>query len=420
MLKFLGKVGKGAFNVLGDVAGMTVPGQRWREMKDEERLKEALATGDPEEVAKYNPQLARQMVGLDSDQEGLEQTREENSRGDQEIVRQAAMRASRAIRALEERGIPRDEAFDRIANASGSLFGTPEQLGQFKEFFTQNEDPYKLIEESLMGAEGPGLMQVGRNIFDPATREWIMSPEQTSAAPDNQDWGASGGFVYNKNTGEVRKMSAGAEPGGSVKERTQTEGIERLQQVLGDTLQAHVMLYEADGAVSPGQGLVKNARNYVLAKTFLGDVVRVGGGEEAEKEEIRNTIENRRPLILQSIMQATGMSARSLDSNRELEFYLQAASDPAAGFTTNVAALDTLSRIFGAGSILDKVELPEDVRQKVRSMSARMLEENPISIEKLREADTSGAPDAPPGDLPDDVKDAWDYLTDEDKQLWLN
>lgn len=68
-----------------------------------------------------------------------------------------------------------------------------------------------------------------------------------------------------------------------------------------------------------------------------------------QEQSIRNQINQLRPLLLQDIRQASEMGARGLDSEKELEFYLQAATDPTADIQTNLKALDVLDRAYGLG-----------------------------------------------------------------------
>jgi hypothetical protein len=68
----------------------------------------------------------------------------------------------------------------------------------------------------------------------------------------------------------------------------------------------------------------------------------LGGALGTEEQSYRNKINQMRPLLLQEIRQATAMGARGLDSNKELEFYIQAATDPARDIQSNRAALQVL------------------------------------------------------------------------------
>jgi hypothetical protein len=76
---------------------------------------------------------------------------------------------------------------------------------------------------------------------------------------------------------------------------------------------------------------------------FLGNMVGT------ENQSARNSIAQTRPLLLNAIKQATGMSAKQMDSNAELKMYLAAATDPKLDIKANMAALDSLDRLYGLG-----------------------------------------------------------------------
>ena len=69
----------------------------------------------------------------------------------------------------------------------------------------------------------------------------------------------------------------------------------------------------------------------------------------SEEQEIRNMINTSRPLLLQQIRQATEMGVKGMDTPKELEFYLQAATDPKYTLKTNLSALRLLNDIYGIG-----------------------------------------------------------------------
>lgn len=78
-----------------------------------------------------------------------------------------------------------------------------------------------------------------------------------------------------------------------------------------------------------------------------------------EPQSIRDRINAMRPLLINNIRQASEMGVRGLDSEKELEFYLQAATDPERDITANIAALNVLNKAYGMGkgiSIDPKIE----------------------------------------------------------------
>ena len=69
-----------------------------------------------------------------------------------------------------------------------------------------------------------------------------------------------------------------------------------------------------------------------------------------ENQSLRNGVAQTRPLLLQAIMKATGMSAKQMDSNTELKLYLSTATDPTLDVQTNKRALDMIEKLYGSGA----------------------------------------------------------------------
>ena len=84
-----------------------------------------------------------------------------------------------------------------------------------------------------------------------------------------------------------------------------------------------------------------------ISASNLGQAVQRRMGTEAQS--IRNTIGSIRPLLMNDIRQASEMGARGLDSEKELEFYLQAATDPQRDIQSNIAAIEILDKAYGLG-----------------------------------------------------------------------
>lgn len=86
-----------------------------------------------------------------------------------------------------------------------------------------------------------------------------------------------------------------------------------------------------------------------LSGSYIGRAT--GHALGGENQRIRESIENTRPLLLQAIKSATGMSAKQMDSNVELKMYLMAATDPTKSLESNKEALATLVRLYGIGGV---------------------------------------------------------------------
>jgi hypothetical protein len=68
-----------------------------------------------------------------------------------------------------------------------------------------------------------------------------------------------------------------------------------------------------------------------------------------KEQSMRNQIKMMQPLLIQDIRKASAMGARGLDSEKELAFYLRAASDPSLDLQSNLQALEVLDKAYGLG-----------------------------------------------------------------------
>lgn len=123
-------------------------------------------------------------------------------------------------------------------------------------------------------------------------------------------------------------------------------GKETVSKVLEELKGAFGQLSQKGAAIDTTQGTLSNIQNRIAASA-PGQMVT--GAIGTEEQSIRNTIAMTRPLLIQAIRQATGMSAKAMDSNAELQFYLQAATDPTKDLQANMKAIEALDRAFGLG-----------------------------------------------------------------------
>lgn len=84
-----------------------------------------------------------------------------------------------------------------------------------------------------------------------------------------------------------------------------------------------------------------------LSGTGVGQWIgQVAGTENATS---RDVIRMSRPALMQSIVKASGMSAKQIDSNAEMKLMLDQATDPSAGYEANMKALNNLEKRFTGG-----------------------------------------------------------------------
>ena len=69
-----------------------------------------------------------------------------------------------------------------------------------------------------------------------------------------------------------------------------------------------------------------------------------------ENQKARDIIAQTRPLMLADIKKATGMTASEMNSDRELQMWLSAATDPSKGYEANMEAIKNLRNKYGLGT----------------------------------------------------------------------
>jgi hypothetical protein len=185
--------------------------------------------------------------------------------------------------------------------------------------------------------------------------------------------------------GKAAATERGKYEGGEEKRK---EGKQRLTTILGGLAKDYMELDKTGGVVNPDKGVMEN----LAARGKSSGVGQfIAGATGAKEQSIRQQINNSRPLLIQGIMQATGMSARALDSNKELEFYLQAVTNPQSDLHSNLIAIDAIDKTYGLGGVLQRV-LPKEVYEKVSRDAARQLQTRPIPKPEGESGETPATP----------------------------
>lgn len=168
---------------------------------------------------------------------------------------------------------------------------------------------------------------------------------------------------------------SGKEPTAAKREEQVGQGRETVSGIVSELRGKYEELSKSGGIVDPEKGVLSNIIAGVASSgpgQFAGNIVGT------ENQSSRNTIAQTRPLLLNAIKQATGMSAKQMDSNAELKMYLAAATDPKLDIKANLAALDNLDRLYGLGSQAGNVS-----SGNVRKAAYERTATNPQTGEKL-------------------------------------
>jgi len=134
---------------------------------------------------------------------------------------------------------------------------------------------------------------------------------------------------------------------------TKSEAKTQLTDIVGSLKKNYETLKEQGGIVSSQESGFGNigAR---ISSSGVGQAI--GGAVGAKTQEERQKIEQTRPLLLNLIKNATGMSAQQMNSNAEMQLYLNAATNPQLSYEANLEALKNLDRLYGLGVVAKDIE----------------------------------------------------------------
>jgi hypothetical protein len=136
-------------------------------------------------------------------------------------------------------------------------------------------------------------------------------------------------------------------PGGPADQKAQNIDTGRQTvSTLIDTLKSQYdILKESGGIVSTKNSALSNAPSALASSDFGQSLGKTFG---TQNQSARNTISQSKPILLQAISKALGVSSKQLDSNRELQLYLDAVSNPKLDYETNIGILNQLAELYGA------------------------------------------------------------------------
>jgi hypothetical protein len=174
------------------------------------------------------------------------------------------------------------------------------------------------------------------------------------------------------------------------------------------TLSQHYLDLDSMGAIlSTDRNTLENLFAAGSASSVGQAFGRITG---SDAQSVRSSINKLKPLILQDIRQSTDMGARGLDSERELDFYLQGATDEKTDIQSNIAAIIVLDEAFGNGQVGEQLRTltNDSLIQNVRQQGKFILDGG---LRKPGQVETPAAPAAIPGDI--------SGLSDEEIKLQL-
>jgi hypothetical protein len=156
-----------------------------------------------------------------------------------------------------------------------------------------------------------------------------------------------GSIVYVAPEEALGKTPASQAP--TVGERTAARKADvakkNVDEITTSIAEKYAELDKLDGVPSTRRGMLSNIQAYGAAV-----VPQAGRALGTQEQSLRDSIGQIRPLLMQAIKDATGMSAQQMNSNVELQLYLNSATSPDIALEANVAALNNLSNLYGLGT----------------------------------------------------------------------
>ena len=177
-------------------------------------------------------------------------------------------------------------------------------------------------------------------------------PAEMGAAPLSVDASATGGTTINPSV--VRTPPTAGQERQAETARLKEEGQKTVNTVLGTLNRQYQGLVNEGGITDTSKGTLANLKASA-SSNVAGQMV--GGAIGSKAQQFRDSVAQTRPLLLNAIKNASGMSAQQLNSNVELQTYLKAATDTGLSIQANVEAMNNISKLFGLGEEF-KIEPP--------------------------------------------------------------
>jgi len=211
----------------------------------------------------------------------------------------------------------------------------------------QGEPPPGLVSEAVKSFKRPNAQEVG----DKEEAKYIVKQKYVSAIKFAEEEGKM--LAQIKNNADLIE-SKGEVTGVQKKE----DANKRLSGVLAGMAE-HYSILNAKKAIVNVDNTTSENIIASLGSSMVGQYAQKVVGTETQS--LRNSIKNSQPLLINFIRQASEMGARGLDSEKELSFYLQAATDPTRDIQSNIAAMVILDEAYGTGELSDTFRKTLDI-----------------------------------------------------------
>lgn len=237
----------------------------------------------------------------------------------------------------------------RPAAPSASTFGNLDQPLANPPVSTQLTGP------GAAGLAGPGVMQ-------PPGAAPIIQPR--AAAPAAQEMLSPKAEAVRLETEAREKAQANVKR--EDEERTKGRVKGEFQSTLDDVTRNYRKLGDLGVLITPETPAAQRARTFLMAQA-----PGVAGVIDPKTGAPMQAIQNLRQSLVSSLMGATGMTAKQIDSNAEMKAYLDSLTSPGQTAEAVVDTFNNMSRRFGMGRTLTIEDLTGKTAKKPEAEAKR-------------------------------------------------
>lgn len=145
--------------------------------------------------------------------------------------------------------------------------------------------------------------------------------------------------AFNKSQADAQGKSAGSADNAEVR-----QGAKQVTDILNTMKSKYTELDQKGGIVNTDKSTGYNISASLGASDTGQSIAAKAGGKE---QSIRNQIKNEKPMLISAIRTASGMTASAMNSDSELQFYLQQIGNEKLDLQTNIEAINALEKKYG-------------------------------------------------------------------------
>lgn len=146
---------------------------------------------------------------------------------------------------------------------------------------------------------------------------------------------------------EQTKANIAVQKQQALKQPEMQRGVDTVNTVLDEMAANYEALNKLKGIPSTESSILENISAGIGSSSLGQQAGKMLGTEE---QSLRNKIQGSLPILMQSIMKATGMTASQLNSERELQNFMRAVTDPTMDIQSVRNQLELIRRLYGVGA----------------------------------------------------------------------